>query len=1292
MVHRVSLVLLCLLVILAPLPVGGSQQWAWTGGGLLIACLGLLTGIRLFSQRRVLAGNALVYTLLSGLCLLSALQFLPLGQLLKQISPLARQHWLAAQTLGATVTAQSISLVPGDTASNFRLALLFLLAYFLLSNVFTTRHSLLALALALAGAATCNALLGIVTQFSTERQLFWYLRQATRSPAICGSFLNKNHFALLLEMGLPVSVGIALATAFSQPKNSRKKDRFRQFFRDHYAPLTLGASCMVMVLLVALLFSFSRAGTFCALATLIVFAACALRKARRNPRLIGLFLAVSSALVVVGGRGLSNVWNRYEDVIAGDNLSGRVRWEIWRHSLDLLGDYWRAGVGSGAYKFVSPIYEPGIAPDKLAYHAHNDWLELLCEFGLPIGLLISLALILLLVHTGWRLYRQPETSLKWLGAGGFFALLAVAAHEFFDYGLRHPGNMLACLGCFALAHACGTRSKTARARRGAGAKVGTTPPRTHETSDSPIAQGSSVASASALPSSRLPRSPLHLAAATLAVFAAILLVAPLRSSRALTHLQARTAPSAPPSMMNQTAEMQYRLELTDQILRHSPTDSLALYQAAESTAILAVCRLKEAEAEILSNRLARKITVEDLDMPDLRHLRSTALREVSPELRHQVADALADSVAKFRVLCGQTPTQGHYLALFGRAMERAGIFNRQVPETELSAIFDRAGQLFPRVGTISLLRAEAEWRKWRRLQRAADSAQAEAQLETALARFADALEQTPKSAGQIYPLLWDEYLDPDTLRAVTPDYLIAHSALYRFFFEQRELEECLRELQIMTRLNDARVPDSELSERPPYEVARRDPRSKTELGVYLQRQNILLLGLLERWSERDQAFAQLQTAQKLASEEQLASAQSLFEAGQYARTRVLMRQILELDPLQPQALILQARTLQSLGLESDAIELLLRLVYTTDPVSAGTLQAALPLAREPIAPPHLSSALPPFPVWRFLRSGLRVKLACLGTPPDPALLDQALAELKLLDAMLARQEVAGWLQTPTLHYLIGTGLEALQKPQQAQNAYQQALTLCPTHLPSSTALARLQTPEVGGQKSKVGDQRTEVGGQKSETAAHPTSHIPLPTSHIPLPTSHIPLSTSHIPLPTSDVATATVAAATVAAATVPTSTTTPASQPHSNVPTGTTFGGKLRLLRYSVTPRHIAPGGFVSITFVWQCLADMDRDYTISCQFLQGSQHIFSDNFRFQDCGTDMVTWRVGEVITITRQIAPAHLAASQNRRRILPGWVDLQLVPYAGGIRAHRLAPPVQCRVPAFEVASAFQTAEANP
>jgi hypothetical protein len=171
-----------------------------------------------------------------------------------------------------------------------------------------------------------------------------------------------------------------------------------------------------------------------------------------------------------------------------------------------------------------------------------------------------------------------------------------------------------------------------------------------------------------------------------------------------------------------------------------------------------------------------------------------------------------------------------------------------------------------------------------------------------------------------------------------------------------------------------------------------------------------------------------------------------------------------------------------------------------------------------------------------------------------------------------------------------------------------------------------------------------------------------------------------------------VATATVAAATVPTSTTTPASQPHSNVPTGTTFGGKLRLLRYSVTPRHIAPGGFVSITFVWQCLADMDRDYTISCQFLQGSQHIFSDNFRFQDCGTDMVTWRVGEVITLTRQIAPAHLAASQNRRRILPGWVDLQLVPYAGGIRAHRLAPPVQCRVPAFEVASAFQTAEANP
>ena len=74
--------------------------------------------------------------------------------------------------------------------------------------------------------------------------------------------------------------------------------------------------------------------------------------------------------------------------------------------------------------------------------AHNDWLELLIEFGLPMGLGLMVAALGWLGFKARAVLRQSDIRRYWLGLGAFFAILAVLLHELVDYNLMVPANMI----------------------------------------------------------------------------------------------------------------------------------------------------------------------------------------------------------------------------------------------------------------------------------------------------------------------------------------------------------------------------------------------------------------------------------------------------------------------------------------------------------------------------------------------------------------------------------------------------------------------------------------------------------------------------------------------------------------------------------------------------------------------------------------------------------------------------------------------------------------------------------
>ena len=104
-----------------------------------------------------------------------------------------------------------------------------------------------------------------------------------------------------------------------------------------------------------------------------------------------------------------------------------LRARFFANTWAAIVDHWPLGSGLGSFRDVYPRYELRTGVETVyANHAHNDFLELTLELGLP-GVVVIVGLLGIMAA---NLFRTPRTLACGLGA------LAVLAHSFVDYPLR----------------------------------------------------------------------------------------------------------------------------------------------------------------------------------------------------------------------------------------------------------------------------------------------------------------------------------------------------------------------------------------------------------------------------------------------------------------------------------------------------------------------------------------------------------------------------------------------------------------------------------------------------------------------------------------------------------------------------------------------------------------------------------------------------------------------------------------------------------------------------------------
>jgi putative inorganic carbon (HCO3(-)) transporter len=362
----------------------------------------------------------------------------------------------ASFTAGLSVpTWQAISFDPYET----RLVALKLLAYALtlglLLRYISSGGRLRIVVFLLIGIGVASALFAILRQ-TTQQSAPDFIFPYVRLDRGYGQFVNRNHFAYLMEMALGLVLGLIAGGGV-------RRDRVLIYLAAAlpiWTALVLsnsrGAilSMICQVLLLTLLFSAVRNPERAARDQSSISRFTQISASPVFRLTLGAFLLAATLIGVIWAGGetiVSRLETLPDEVVAEaeDSAAGVRRREIWVATWRMIKENALLGVGMGGYWTAIPQYHN--ASGKMTpREAHNDYLELLASGGI-IGVVLGGWFIFLLVRRARERLRSIDPFRRAACFGAITGLFGIAVHSLVDFGLHIPINALFCLALVAVA-------------------------------------------------------------------------------------------------------------------------------------------------------------------------------------------------------------------------------------------------------------------------------------------------------------------------------------------------------------------------------------------------------------------------------------------------------------------------------------------------------------------------------------------------------------------------------------------------------------------------------------------------------------------------------------------------------------------------------------------------------------------------------------------------------------------------------------------------------------------------
>jgi O-antigen ligase len=264
-----------------------------------------------------------------------------------------------------------------------------------------------------------------------------YFYEITNKGSAVGFFANRNHNAALLYAAIPLAAALGLSLGHVRPAQ-------RQLGLFFVGLVVVGA-------VLGLAITGSRAGLALGLLaglTCIVLTAAHRSRRWRRTRVLVAIGGNLLALVLAFQFGFVALATRLEH----SDLIDDIRWPVAKVTFDTAQAYDPVGTGFGSFV---PIFQSVEPRDLLATyyinHAHNDWLELWLDGGIPA---LALAALFLLWFFGSSLRvwftRSLSAQSASMGRAGSTVIFLLLLHSIVDYPLRTTALMVLFAFCAGL--------------------------------------------------------------------------------------------------------------------------------------------------------------------------------------------------------------------------------------------------------------------------------------------------------------------------------------------------------------------------------------------------------------------------------------------------------------------------------------------------------------------------------------------------------------------------------------------------------------------------------------------------------------------------------------------------------------------------------------------------------------------------------------------------------------------------------------------------------------------------
>jgi O-antigen ligase len=381
--------------------------------------------------------------------LLLLFQLIPLpNKVIDILSPSTAQLYQEAAKVTATeLNYYPVSLSPFLTSSKILEYLAYFSLYLVLVNNPYPRSIFRSILIAFVISSGFQAGYGLFEFLSGHQHIFTFQKKFNRDCAT-GTFINRNHYAVYLEMALPILLSF-VAGQF---------DRFREMGGKLHTKVshlmeidggrTLLYSFLIVLVSLALLFSLSRSGIAFGLIACSIFFLL-FQKAdlkiihRKTYWIIVLFGAIALAAFI----GLNPLLERFQQITDEFSAEG-PRWRVWKDTALIFFHFPLTGTGGGTFREVFPLYQT--FPSEVTYlQTHNDYLQFLSENGAAM-IAIYLAFFTILFGRLQVLMAGGLTRQRIIGIGAVCSLLSLSLHSITDFGVQIPAIPVAAAMILAL--------------------------------------------------------------------------------------------------------------------------------------------------------------------------------------------------------------------------------------------------------------------------------------------------------------------------------------------------------------------------------------------------------------------------------------------------------------------------------------------------------------------------------------------------------------------------------------------------------------------------------------------------------------------------------------------------------------------------------------------------------------------------------------------------------------------------------------------------------------------------